>query len=986
MRKKAPFILPVLLFFALLCKAQQPYMWHLTEDDGLPSMEVYNLLQDKKGYIWMGTDNGVCRYDGHSFKLYYNPKQRGKSFSHFLQDKLGRIWCINFAGQIFYMENDSLKLFEPFEKVYKNGFPRLTITPNNILWIVTDGNGVFSYNLVTGAFTNHRSMYRKFYVNIVSDSLGNVVAQSESNLVFRDGKMVNQFPSEKMGLQASYGTGEMFMVSSGRNEVMLKKLDPQSGISVPLDVSAFKNTNAQVLDIVSFGEKDNWLLTLDGAYHFSRENNVCRNIIPVLKGNIVSWAIKDREGNYWLSTLKNGVFVIPSMHVWYMNSANSKLPNDRVIRIEQDRNNNLYLAGVKNVMVFDQEQNKIRNVVPIIKSSKDIEFLRYDDHRNKIYGHAQLFFEIDLRNLQVKSLGTGLSAIKDLCVDRWGNMLVTNSYFSAFIPAKQNASPFLKDYGSTVLHNEYQLHMLRGQRGVCNYIYMRDTSLWVAFIDGLYTYRKGVTKVIRDETGAMIYATRISEAPDGTLWISTVQQGLYAYKDGKIRLHLTRNTGLMSDYIRCVRAERGLVWFATDKGVQGYDIRTGNLLQFTREDGLITNDVLDISTHKNMVYLATSKGFEWFDYKQLSTNRVRPAVFIDRFLVNDSVRSEGLEALSDRENNISIRFTGIALRSRGSMKYAYRLLGLDTAWHSLASNENVARFNTLSAGNYTFEVKAINEDGIESSPASVSFNIRAPYWQRWWFVIMMALLFTALISLSFIIRIRIIRRRNKLETDKAKLEAELRSSQLSALKVQMNPHFIFNALNSIQEYILTNEKKLANSYLGKFSDLMRLYLDMSNKNSVSLEEEIKAMRLYLDLEAMRFEEKFTYELHVSEELEGDEICIPAMIIQPYVENAIKHGLLHQRNDRRLHVTFSPGENKTLVCQVTDNGIGRKQSYELNRIRKRSHASFATGATQKRLELLNAGRSAQIGVQYEDLFHKDGSVLGTKVTLNIPWVE
>lgn len=983
MRKKAPFILVGLLLFTAMCKAQQPYMWHLTEDDGLPSMEVYNLLQDKKGYIWMGTDNGVCRYDGHSFKLYYNPKQKGKSFSHFLQDKKERLWCINFAGQIFYIENDSLKLFEPFERVYKNGFPRLTITPDNTLWIVTDGNGVFSYDLETGKFTNHPSMYRKYYVNIVCDSAGNVIVQSDNNLVFRNGKMVKQFPSEMLGLQSSRETGEIFMVSAGRNNVVLKKVDMQKGAPVPFDVSAFKDVNAQVLDIVSFGTRENWLLTLDGAYHFTREGNVCQNIIPVLKGNIVSWAIKDREGNYWLSTLKNGVFVIPSMHVWYMNSGNSRLPNDRVIRIEQDRNRNLYLAGVKNVIEFDKKQNKIRNMVPISQSSKDIELLRYDNYRNKMYGQAQLFFEIDLGSLKVKNRGAGLSSIKDIRVDNWGNMLVTNSYFSSFIPLGSKASPFIPYFGKTTLHNDYHLHVLREQRGVCNYIYMRDTSLWIAFIDGLYTYKNGTARIIKDEAGAMIYATRISESPDGTLWISTVQQGLYAYKDGKVKLHLTKATGLMSDYIRCVRADRDFVWFATDKGVQGYDTRNHTLLQFTREDGLITNDVLDISAHESIVYLATSKGFEWFDYKQLRVNKVKPTVFIDRFLVNDSARSSRAGELSYRENNISIRFTGIALRSRGAMKYAYRLLGLDTSWHALASNENTARFNTLPAGEYTFQVKAVNEDGIESVPAAVVFKIRAPYWQRWWFVVLVAIVFAAVISLVFLIRIRIIRRRNKLETDKAKLEVELRSSQLSALKVQMNPHFIFNALNSIQEYILTNEKKLANSYLGKFSDLMRLYLDMSNKNAVSLEEEIKAMKLYLELEAMRFEERFIYEMNVSEELERDEIYIPAMIIQPYVENAIKHGLLHQRNDRRLTVTFTAGKNKTLVCEVTDNGIGRKQSYELNRIRK-SHVSFATGATQKRLELLNAERDTQIGVQYDDLYHKDGSVLGTKVTLTIPW--
>ena len=131
------------LCFAFYLKAQEPFMWQITDEDGLPSMEVYNTFQDSKGYIWIGTDNGICRYDGKTFKTYSNANQKAASFSYFLEDYANTIWCINFAGQIFYIHNDSLKLFEPFEKVHKTGFPKIAITQRGELWIASDNNGIY---------------------------------------------------------------------------------------------------------------------------------------------------------------------------------------------------------------------------------------------------------------------------------------------------------------------------------------------------------------------------------------------------------------------------------------------------------------------------------------------------------------------------------------------------------------------------------------------------------------------------------------------------------------------------------------------------------------------------------------------------------------------------------------------------------------------------------------------------------------------------
>lgn len=219
------------------------------------------------------------------------------------------------------------------------------------------------------------------------------------------------------------------------------------------------------------------------------------------------------------------------------------------------------------------------------------------------------------------------------------------------------------------------------------------------------------------------------------------------------------------------------------------------------------------------------------------------------------------------------------------------------------------------------------------------------------------------------------------------IEKQYRAAELKAIRSQMNPHFVFNALNSIQEYIMINEKKLAGKYLGKFADLMRIYLDHSHVQSVTIQEETEALRLYLDLEKLRFEESFVYEVGVNAEIDAYSISIPTLLVQPYVENALKHGLLHKKGEQKLSIffDFSP-DQEFIICYITDNGVGRIKSGEINKMRNPNHKSFATEATKTRLELLNYNNENPIGIQMIDLYDEVGQALGTKVVLNIPLLD
>jgi LytS/YehU family sensor histidine kinase len=223
--------------------------------------------------------------------------------------------------------------------------------------------------------------------------------------------------------------------------------------------------------------------------------------------------------------------------------------------------------------------------------------------------------------------------------------------------------------------------------------------------------------------------------------------------------------------------------------------------------------------------------------------------------------------------------------------------------------------------------------------------------------------------------------KNRILQEKIKIEKELYKSTLSSIKAQMNPHFLFNALNTIQSFIYTNDRKTASSYLVSFSELTRMILDMSNRELVSLSEEITALNLYLKLEKMRFEDDFSYVMN-TENLPHQNFQIPSMLIQPYVENAIKHGLLHKKGERKLEIRFEYIQS-ILNVQIEDNGIGIEASQKLNKSKNQKHESFSTHANQKRFEILNQMNQQHIGVEIITIKNEDNSVKGTLVSLSIP---
>ncbi len=356
-----------------------------------------------------------------------------------------------------------------------------------------------------------------------------------------------------------------------------------------------------------------------------------------------------------------------------------------------------------------------------------------------------------------------------------------------------------------------------------------------------------------------------------------------------------------------------------------------------------------------------------------------PKLVINEIKVNGNrVESDKLKELGYGQHEIMVNFSTLSYMP--NQKYAVLYKVNNNAWGKLNADDKNLVLSSLSPGNYQLQLKI---DGLENAPVeSLSFNIAKPLWQTKLFILGTSLLIIFLFWIIYKSRINKIQKKNRLIIDKINLEKNLNQSKLKAIKSQMNPHFFYNALNTIQSYILANDKKQAVNYLSKFSALTRTILEMSEKETIPLSEEIKTLGLYLDIEKARFSEDFEYEINTVNISDADHIKIPAMLLQPYIENAVKHGLLHKNGEKHLSVTFEKQSDQLLIS-IDDNGIGMKKSAELNAIKNKNHRSFATVAMQTRIDLLNKNNSRKINISNIEKQNGAQQSLGTTVIINIP---
>jgi anti-sigma regulatory factor (Ser/Thr protein kinase) len=422
----------------------------------------------------------------------------------------------------------------------------------------------------------------------------------------------------------------------------------------------------------------------------------------------------------------------------------------------------------------------------------------------------------------------------------------------------------------------------------------------------------------------------------------------------------------------------GLLWIGTDKSLSrvAYTV-SGNRLNwhatsFGAMDG-IPGQINDIALRHDSVYIASTSGLYTMPAATQPVVKEIP-VFITGIRINDNDTSLKLDwELPYDMNDMDIQYSGVDL-SGYSPSYQYRINNED--WQN-AGGDHLA-LKRLSPGTYRIDIRALKRDGSPSVHiASLRLHLQTPYWLSIWFWLT---IFFILLVISALTLQNIFRRKREKQLRQVAAEHELVTSQQQTFSALMNPHFIFNALNSIQHYVLVHDKKATNRYLSGFGRLIRMNFESAQKSYISLEEELERLQLYLSLEKMRFGDKLSYSIEVAKDVATEDWQIPAMIIQPYLENALLHGIAPAKNDGKLDITISRKQDKLEVC-ITDNGIGIANSRQLKR--QEDHISRSMDLIRRRIAILKKLHKQSITIEISPASEADATHPGTKVVMTFP---
>jgi len=968
-------LLNILLFVTLVLQGQEPVSIHLTEKDGLPDIEFYDILEDSKGFVWLAADKGLYRYNGSTYKNYTNKDKRALSVFELQEDDKGRLWCTNISGQFFYVENDKLITFIDLEAELNAQLSNFIVTKDYLL--VFGFKSSYKVNLETKEISlldNEASCIGRpmFYNGKLVYITNNGILCRDQNfsvvheipfLFSKQEKIITSGLKNKPTMFFNNKTSFIFSYFNGKNK--FHKFNFETNTIKP--VKTPEKLNTKVILGVFNNNEDLWFLTRFGIYVFAYENDEFIYKKTLFKNEFITKVIVDKNKNYWLTTIGNGVFLIPNINVleWEIDKLNA------ITCIAKINNDSILFGTVKGeVGVYNLKEGTYS--ISTISKDEAVSAIVYNVNTNKAYVGLDLgicIISLDDFSFEQELIYGAIKSFSE--VDNNTNLYA--SYSNAGFLEQRTINKFPEK--------------LRFKRAYTTHYSKRYKTAFVGYSDQLIAYDSDFKESAVLNDGSSIFALSITETENGMIWVSTFNNGIFGIKNNAVVVNYTTKNGLLSNETGQIKADGNNLWITTDRGIQQLNVETQEFKTLTKEDGIPSYKINGIEILKNTIVFSSNKGIFSVDKLKAFKKTAIPEVYFTKVEIdkNDTTIKAAYN-LPYYKNDIKIGFNANGYKSRKHNTYQYRLVseGAEkTDWEVANASENTVPYYSLKPGDYTFEVKPFLANNDETlSTNSIKITINKPFWETWWFYGLLLIGIGVLLYWYFTKKIKNLEANQKLQLEKEIVNKQLVLSQLENLRSQMNPHFIFNALNSIQEYIVLNEKELASTFLVKFSRLIRIYLEHSRKDNITLREEIKALNLYLELEKNRFEEALDYKIEVDKNSAISQIKIPSLFIQPYVENALKHGLLHKKTNRKLLIAFKLNtEYNLLTCVIEDNGVGIEASKEINKNRA-FHTPFATSANLKRVALLNINRTQKIHVTVFDLSNST-SKSGTRITITIP---
>ncbi len=938
----------------------------------MPTNEIYDIESDNLGRMWFTSDRGVSVYDGYTFTNYgIEDGLTDNTNFEIVKDNKGWLWFTAYNGTLSYYDGETIKpagINEELKKInYTNWIEQIIqLSDDKYLLIpyTLVGTTIFRDDCNVNIYEYDISQNTISYIDLSSFKpleQDTTVLHSEKYGIGLDQNYFTFFPYELndtisyVGRDMAQKTG-LFSVTKvlGANSTLYNQLNETYTVEVNCDNNNLYLCTNNGLKIIEL-EKDN-------------------KSKSILSGNFITKFLKGPQNNYWVSTQDNGVYFIPSLAI-----KNHKLTQENFDPVNLRVWNNHLVITAKN------EEGLI-----VLNEELEPAFEKYNV--------ARLFYSwsksID-DDLYFCNLGK-LSYQKDRDLFEYTPSAITNTNGtyavfreSVYIGNNKWYCPTLSSLVSVDLNKPKTRSIQNIDYSIESMYKTKNNVIYLGTSKGLKKFTD--PHFIEDlEKSNTIYQRKINNIISlennysSGLLMSTLGFGLIYKSDNETSpQEINTEQGLSSNTINIIKVENdSILWIGSTKGLDriNYTINEDSLIlnsisTINKSNGLASNYILDIAFWNEEIWVTTKSGIFYFKYDELDLLPKQASIYYDKLKVNniDVNLRQNLNFKYDK-NNIDIHYTGISYSKpidRSFYKTIFTKDGKDSLINYTDNRE--AQFIDLTAGDYLFSVQACDSNGdFTSTPIKLQFCIQRHYSQTIGFKLIVLLLFLLLAYFLYKAREKTLLKRAQQEVELQNAKLQTKAAELNALRNQMNPHFIYNTLNSIQNYIFKGDPEMANYLLSRFGKLMRSSLKLSGLEYITIETELNFLENYLELEQMRFENKFTYNINIAHD--GIlNLKIPPLLLQPLLENSIKHGIENQL-DGQLLIQIDE-DNNYITLIIEDNGSG----YDPTNIPKREGPS-ALKIIRERINIINKNAKALSSFTIEGM--NANSATGTRATIKL----
>lgn len=980
-------LLSCLLLLVPLFGLGQKYAFQTySTEDGLPQTQVRAFCEDDNGYLWVGTLGGLAKFNGKEFTT-FSPKEGllNNRIQSLFFDK-GILW-IGHDGGVSTWENNKFRHFKLSGEHHSREVSKIVRFNGRIIACVNRGGGLFevkSNSLERISIPSFEGVNKR-----ETNSIRSAMVADEYLYLATQGGILKTNDLKRFVFEGGIDKGSYREVKANSEEIYFVSL--RKGI-YHKEIASGKITHILtdgLLDNLHGGELDSkgvlWVYNdLDGVMKVSQDKVVrlVNRVSGLPVNNAVECIYNDSSGNIWIGSNGKGMFRFPGEQFKYFDRSNGFL-SDLFLSGFQDKNGSMYLGTLDKGIIKRSSDGQISRIkIPNVSSTAWVA--QADVDGKHWFGMGKGLISLDSEdNSQAYFVKDGIPGFK---ISAFYKLGPREMYIGG--------SAGVSHYKNGVFRRLHTVDSL--EVGTVRKFIVVDGVLIFASNLGLFQYKDGIISLFRN---VEIVSYCIEKDDYENIWFGT-EEGLFRIKEGKTEQIELRNNPA-SNFINFLDERDGKLYVGSNNGLfilSNLNSKLPKIKRYGLDDGIVdleTNLNSSFFDNKGNYWFGTASGLVCFDTRAEPTNNGRPKIQIKSILLNyeefdynlysDKLDRNGLPEnlnLPYSKNNLIFELDGISMSNHSGLGYQFLLEGLNDNWSPLSTNATI-NFTSLPAGEYVLRMRAVDIDGMESREIVVPFTVQPAFYRTWWFISLCALGIAGFVILFFRFRVRRINEAN--EKEKLEFKSRLLSLEQQSMNASMNRHFVFNSLNSIQYFINTRDRVSANKYLTNFAKLIRKNLDTAtvDGNMITLDEELERLELYLSLESMRFKDRFDYTI-TAEGVETDSILIPAMILQPFVENSIIHGILPNQEKKGLISLTVEEENGYLLLAVEDNGVGVNQSITKKVEMEGDHRSKGMEITSKRIDLIQKISNNDISLvgPYE-IYNDDRSIKGTRVLLKIP---